>query len=142
MPTANGPPMDTAQTSPMNGDAMGLFIWSVQAQRCRNGSRSSSGGRASSPTAAGPDITSGSSFGAVLRNPVPAHRVCGSQTSRSDQPLLSPEASEGIVVVGRDLDIPGGAVQALGVRLLGTGVEAGPLVAQVHDRVFERPQER
>ena len=61
---------------------MGLFIWSVQAHRCRNGSRSSSGGRASSPTAAGPVITSGSSFGASRCNSVPVHRDEAPQTRR------------------------------------------------------------
>src|SRR5271168_4821466 len=102
--------MDTAQTSPMKGDAMGLFICSVQAHRCRNGSRSSSGGRASSPTAAGPVIASGSLLGAPRRNPVPVHRDVGA----SDQSLLAPEAGEGVVVVRRDLLIPCGAVQVLG----------------------------
>src|SRR5580698_9943865 len=137
MPTANGPPIDSAQTTPMKGEAMGLFIWRVQAHRCRNGSRSSSGGRASSPTAAGPVTTSGSSLGPLWRNPVPLERDVGA----SDEPLLAPKTRKGVVVVRRDLLVAGATIEALRGHLLGARVETRARVAQRLGSLLERAQQ-
>ena len=73
--------METAHTRPMKGDAFGLSIWSVQAHRCRNGSLASSGGRASSPTAAAPVTASGLSFRVPGCKPGPKDATWADQTS-------------------------------------------------------------
>ena len=55
--------------------------------------------------------------------------------------LLAPEDGDWVPVEVRNLVVPLGLVEAAGVALLGTGVEAGDRVAEVPGLLLERAQQ-